>query len=225
MKLSISTSADAIKDAGGASFLGTEGIFDVTINFVSISETTNGAKQVDFNINYKGNDQVIYGPIIVNKDGSQNEIGMQLINKLGVIVGLGEGDELTIEEETHKVGKDQKSQDFNVITDFSGQEVQLRVQREYSKNPKNSEIRRDVKIRNVFRADGASAAEITNDGEVGKQRALELEKYCAAPSYKDGITPEEAEGWEKDRQKAAKSGNEAPASKVVEKKTSMFGKK
>jgi hypothetical protein len=137
MKLSISTSADAIKDAGGSSFIGTEGIFDVTLNFVSIATTSGGAKQVDFNVNYKGNDQVIYGPIIVNKDEKINDIGMQLVNKLGVIVGLGEGDDLNIEEETHKVGKDQKSQDFEVITDFSGQDVKLRVQREYSKNPNN----------------------------------------------------------------------------------------
>jgi len=222
MKLSISTSQDALKDAGGSSFIGTEGIYDVTLNFVSISTTKNGAKQVDFNIDYKGNSQVIYGPIIVNKDEKVNEIGMSLINKLGVIVGLGEGDELNVETETHKVGKDNKSQDFEVITDFSGQDVKLRVQREYTRY--NGEIQRSLVIRNVFRADGASAAEITNEGEVGKQMALELEKYCAAPSYKDGVTPEEATAFDASKASAAKTGA-SPVSTVTGKKTSMFGAK
>lgn len=222
MKLSISTSQDALKDAGGSSFIGTEGIYGATLNFVSISTTKNGAKQVDFNIDYKGNSQVIYGPIIVNKDGKVNEIGMSLINKLGVIVGLGEGDELNVETETHKVGKDNKSQDFEVITDFSGQDVKLRVQREYTRY--NGEIQRSLVIRNVFRADGASAAEITNEGEIGKQMALELEKYCAAPSYKDGVTPEEATAFDASKASAAKTGA-SPVSTVTGKKTSMFGNK
>lgn len=222
MKLSISTSQDALKDAGGSNFIGTEGIFDVTLNFVSISTTKGGAKQVDFNVAYKGNNQVIYGPIIVNKDEKINEIGMSLVNKLGVIVGLGEGDELTVAEETHKVGKDNKAQDFDVITDFSGQDVKLRVQREYTKY--NGEIQRSLVIRNVFRADGASAAEISNEGEVGKQMALELEKYCAAPAYKDGVTPEEATAFDASKSSASKAGA-SPVSTVTGKKTSMFGAK
>ena len=223
MKLSISTSQDSIKDSGGSAFIGTEGVFDVTLNFVSISTTKGGAKQVDFNVSYKGNDQVIYGPIIVNKDEKQNEIGMQLVNKLGVIVGLRDGDVVTVETESHKVGKDQKEQDFEVITDFSGQDVKLRVQREYAKY--NGEIKRSLVIRNVFRADGASAAEIANDGEIGKQLAIELEKYCSAPSYRDGVTPEEAAAWET-AQRNSKSGSAAsPVGNVTEKKTSMFGKK
>jgi hypothetical protein len=224
MKLSISTKSDAIKDSTGGDFLGVkEDIYPVTINFVSVSTTTNGAKQVDFNVNYKGKDSVIYGPIVINKDEKQNEIGMQLLNKLGVIAGLGEGYDLNIETETHTVGKENKEQEFEVITDFSGLEIELRLQREYSKNPKNNEIRRDLRIRNVFRADGATAAEIAADGEVGKQRAIELEKYCQAPSYKD-VTEAEVTEWEA-KQRASRGGNAAPASTVTEKKTSMFGKK
>lgn len=223
MKLSISTSQDSIKDSGGSSFIGTEGVFDVTLNFVSIATTKGGAKQVDFNVAYKGNEQVIYGPIIINKDEKQNEIGMQLVNKLGVIVGLGDGDEVTVETETHKVGKEQKAQDFEVITDFTNQDVKLRVQREYTKY--NGEIKRSLVIRNIFRSDGASAAEITNNGEIGKQLAVELEKYCVAPAYKDGVTPEEAAAWEVQQAAGRKAGaGSSPVSQVTEKKTSMFKK-
>lgn len=224
MKLSISTSQEAIKDSGGSSFIGTEGIYDVTLNFVSVSTTSGGAKQADFNVNYKGNNQVIYGPIIINKDGKTNEIGMSLINKLGVIVGLGEGAQLDVQTETHKVGKDEKAQEFEVITDFSGQDVQLRVQREYSKNPKTGDLNRSIKIRNVFRSDGATAAEIANEGEIGKQRAIELEKYCSAPAYRDDITPEEATAWEAKQAASRKSAGGSPVSNVTEKKTTMFNR-
>lgn len=221
LSLKISTNADAIKDASGSSFINEEGIFDVTLNFVSVSTTTNGAKQADFNITYKGNNQVIYGPTIVNTNGQPNEIGMSLLNKLGVIVGLSDGDDLDIQEETHKVGKDQKEQTFDVITDFSGAEVKLRVQREYTKY--NGNIRRSLVIRNAFRADGASAAEIANNGEIGNQMQIELEKYCKGPSYRDGVTPEEAEAWETaQRNNAGK--NTAPTAAITNKRTSMFSK-
>lgn len=221
MKLRVSTSADAIKDSGGSSFISAEGIFPVTINFVSISETKNGAKQADFNITYNGNTQVIYGPIIENKDGNMNEIGLSLINKLAVIAGFEDGHELTLEEETHKVGKDNKAQDFVVISDFSGMEVLLRTQREYSKY--NNEIRRALKIRNVFREDGASAAEISTGKEVGIQIEKERERYTNAPNYTDGVTPEEAEEFEEaQRNNRAKDSSATPTSKVTAKRSSLF---
>lgn len=223
MKLKISSKPDAIKDSGGATFIGNNGVFDVTLNFVSIEETKGGAKQANFNVTYKGNDQVIYGPVIVNKDGQPNTIGMGLLNKLGVISGLADGDELDIEEESHKVGKDGKSQTFQVITNFSGLDAKLRVQREYTLY--NNEIKRALLIRNVFRADGASASEIVNEGEIGKQLALELEKYSEESSYKDGVTPEQAAAWENAQRNAKTSGGSAPApsSQVTEKRSGMFG--
>lgn len=223
MKLKISTTNDAIKDSsGGASFLNTEGVFDVIINFASVTETKNGAVQLDLNIDYKGNSQVLYGPVIQNKDGNPNTIGMSLVNKLGVIAGLGDNEELDIEEETHAVGKDQEEKTFNVITNFSDMPIKIRVQREYSQY--NGEVRRNLRIRNVFRADGASAAEIANGAEVGKQLALEIEKYSDGAAYVDGVTPEQAEAYEA----ALRNGGDkttAPAGKVTAKRQGMFAKK
>lgn len=220
MKLSISTSQDAIKDASGSSYIREENVYDVKIVFASVKSTTNGAKTVDFNLEYKGNPQVIYGPTIINKNGEPNTIGMSLINKLGVIAGLTDGQELNIESESHKVGKDQKLQDFDVITDFSGLEVKIRVQREYTRY--NGQIRRALHIRNVFREDGASAAEITSGAEIGKQLQLEIEKYTTGPSYKDGVTPEEATAWEQSQRAGNGGSTPAPTSSVVTKRSGMF---
>lgn len=223
MKLTISTKTDAIKDGGsGLNFIAIEGVFPITINFASVEETKNGAKQVNFNITYKENTQALYGPVIVNKDGNINAIGMSLLNKLGVIAGLEDGADLTIEEETHKVGKDDTARDFNVITDFSDMDVYFHVIREYTRY--NNKISRNLAIRNVFRAeDTASASEIASDAEeVGKQYAITLEKYCA-PAYRDGVTAEEAEQYEADQAAARKGGTAAPTSAIVNKKAKAFG--
>ena len=231
MKLTISTKQDAIKDGGaGLNFIAEEGIFPVELNYVSIEDTKNGAKQANFNVQYKGNDQTIYGPIIVNKDGNMNAIGMSLLNKLGVIVGLADGEDLNIEEESHKVGRDQTVREFNVITDFSGEEVYLHVVREYTRY--SNDIRGSLVIRNAFRAaDTASAAEIAGDvaaEDIGKQYAITLEKYCV-PSYRDGVTPEEAADYEaaKRAEREAKKGGAkaSPTSAVVNKKAKAFGQR
>lgn len=222
MKFKISTSQDAVKDSGGNSFIGQSGIYDVTLNFVSLSETKNGAQQVNFNLDYNGNQQTIYGFIVANTNGEPNEIGMRLVNKLGVIAGMEEGDELDVEEETHKVGKDNKEQDFDVITHFSDLGCKIRVQVEYSNY--NGEIRRNLVIRNFFREDGASAQEIVNDSdEIGKQYKMEEEKYSSTPSYQDGVTPEEAEEFEEAQRKGNGKATKAKTTKASSaKKKSLF---
>lgn len=221
MKLTLSSSAEAVKDIGNASYIGANGVYDVVINFVSVEATKNGAKQANFNVLYNGNTQALYGPTIVNKDGSPNSIGMSLLNKLGVIVGMTEGGDLTIVEETHKVGKDKVSKTFEVITDFSGAPVKLRIQREYTRY--NGAIQRSLLIRNIFRPDGATAAEIIDGAEPGKQLALELAKYTDQSSYKDAVTPEEAEQWETAQRDAKKGASSVPVSQVAVKRAGMFG--
>lgn len=225
MKFKVSKSQDAVKDAGGASFIGQSGIYDITINFASIAESKNGANSVNFNIDYNGNEQPLYGPYVTDKEGNELEIGMRMINKLAIISGMDEGDELDVEEETHKVGKDQKEQDFDVITNFSDLPCKVRVQTEYSKY--QGEIKRRLVIRNFFREDGASASEIVNEvdkDELGKQYQLELEKYSSTPSYQDDVTPEEAEEWEKEQRNS--SGGNATKGKTTKssstKKKSLF---
>lgn len=227
MKLKISTSKDAVKDIGaGGSFISTNGIYPVTIKFVSLKETKNGAVEANFTFDYNGNSQTIYGVTIQNTNGDPNEIGMSLLNKLGVIAGLEDGDDLNIEEESHPVGKDQKVTEFNVITNFSDLECLLRVQREYTKW--NNEIRRNLVIRNAFRADTASANEIVSGKDLGKQHALELEKYSSTSGYRDGVTPEEAEAWEESQRNGRKDGKasaSAGVGSVTNKRASVFNTK
>ena len=206
MKLKVNKSQAAIAESSGGSYIASSGIYDVVIKFASVDVSKNGAEQVNFNIEYNGNSQTIYGPWVTSKSGEPVEIGMKLINKLAIIADLQEGQELSIEEETHNVGKDNKPKEFAVITDFSDLPVKIRLQEEYNINPNDQEIRKSLVPKSFFREDGASAEEISNDGEIGKRLALETEKYASNVTYRDNLTASDVEAWKE----AKKSGGDAP---------------
>ena len=214
MKLKVSTNSKALEDFGGSSYIAKSGIYDVTIKFASVDVTKNGAESVNFNLDYNGNDQTIYGPYVQNTDGNVNEIGARLINALAVVVGMGDGDDYEMDEEEHVVGKDKTAKTFSVITNFTDKPVKIQLQEEYSINPKTNDIQKRMVIKNFFREDGASAKEATDNADIGKQLAIVTEKYASNVTYKDNLTPEKVAEW-----KASKAGNKptAPVAKVANK--------
>lgn len=211
--LSVNRNKDAVKDGGaGSKFINASGIYPVTIKFASIDVSKSGAKSVNFNIDYNGNSQTIYGPYITNKAGDPLEIGLGLVrDRLGVIAGV-DGD-LTIEEETHAVGKDNKEQEFAVITDFSDLQVQMRIQMEYSKY--NGNISEKKVIKNFFREDGASAEEILaiengEEAEIGKRLAYETEKFATNITYRDDLTESDVSKFKENRKSGGKNSGATP---------------
>lgn len=209
MKLfSVSTAADALQSSG-ASYISKSGIYDVTIKFASVDVSKNGAQSVNFNIEYNGNDQTTYGPYINNVKGEPLKIGMQLINGLAVISGLGEGEDLTIEQDTFTVGKDKTAKEFNIIPQFTDLPIKIRLQEEYSINANTNEIRKSMVIKAFYRAsDSASATEIVNNSEAGVQ--IEKDKaYADNITYLNDLTAEAVEAWKQ----AKASGSAAPAAK------------
>ncbi|MCK5612132.1 hypothetical protein KAR91_60230 [Candidatus Pacearchaeota archaeon] len=213
MKFKVTTSKEALAESG-SSYMSTSGVYDVTVKFASVDVSKNGAESVNFNVDYNGNDQTIYGPYVTNTNGDVNEIGSKLINKLAVISGMGDGDDFSIEQEEHIVGKDKKAQEFSTITNFSDVALKMRLQEEYSRNQKTNEIRKQMVIKSFFREDGASAEEIINETEVGKRLATEVEKYAANITYKDNITAEDVEAWKKSKASNA-SSRLAPQAKAA----------
>ena len=206
----INTSSEAIADSSGASYIGSSGIYDITINFASVDVADSGAERVNFNVTYNGNIQTIYGPWVQGKNGQPIESGLKLIQKISAIAGLSTGDELTLDTETHNVGKDNKPRDFTVITDFTDLECKMRVQESYSKY--NGEIRKAMIPRSFFAANGASAEELIKqangeDVEIGKRLAYETEKLASNVTYEDDLTPADIEAW----YEAKKSGNSSAA--------------
>ena len=223
MKFAISKSKDAVAETSGSSYISKSGLYPVTIDFVSIATSKNGAQSLNFNITHDGNAQTIYGQTIVNTDGKPNDIGMKFLNKLGIVCGMDEGDELDVEEEEHAVGKDSKVQTFAVIQQFSNQDVIMHLQEEYTEY--KGEIRKAMVIRNIFRADKATAEEIVNDSDIGKRYAETEAKYATTVSYKDGLTPERIEEWK--ASKAAESSGKTATKPTTSKAPTggLFGKK
>jgi hypothetical protein len=223
MKFAISKSKDAVAETSGSSYISKSGLYPLTIDFVSIATSKNGAQSLNFNITHDGNAQTIYGQTIVNTDGKPNDIGMKFLNKLGIVCGMDEGDELDVEEEEHAVGKDSKVQTFAVIQQFSNQDVIMHLQEEYTEY--KGEIRKAMVIRNIFRADKATAEEIVNDSDIGKRYAETEAKYATTVSYKDGLTPERIEEWKKS--KASESSNKTTTKPATSKAPTggLFGKK
>ena len=134
---------------------------------------------------------------------------------------MPEGANFSIEKEEHAVGKDNKVQEFDVITDFSDLTCKVRVQEEYSINPKTNEIKDRLVIKEFYRADGASAAEVASGKDIGKQLAKVEEKYASNVTYKDNLTPEAVAEWKKARA-AGKSAPAKPAPTTAKPSASLF---
>lgn len=222
--LSVNRTKEAVTDSSGGSFIGKSGIYDATIKFASIAVSKNGAKSVNFNLDYNGNPVTLYGPYITDKNDNPNDIGLKLVrDKLGVIAGVD--GELTIETEEHPVGKDNKLQEFAVITDYSDLPVKIRVQMEYSLY--QGQIQEKKVIKNFFREDGASSEEILdieagNNAEIGKRLAYETEKFANNITYKDDLTAADIEAWKADKSKTpAKSAPKVTNAAAGK----LFGKK
>ena len=227
MKLTVSKTNDAIKDSGegGGGYINRSGIYDVIINYVQVAETKNGAYQLNFNVSNQGKEQTIYGPILMGKDGKVNEITQNLLNRLCIIAGMDDGQEIETESAAYPVGKDQKMTEMEVIPELTNLPVKMRIQMEYSLW--NNDIQERKGIKAFYREDGATAAEAESGENIGRRLALDEEKYASNVTYRDGLTEEDVKNWIKARVDAAGSGS-APAAKAPTAKTTakrpLFGK-
>lgn len=189
---------------GGGSYLSKSGIYPVTIKFASVSINDHNARSIDFNVDYNGNSSTLYGLKLDNNDGSENYM-YPIFNNLAIIAGLDDISEP--EEQEHAVGKDNEVKSFMVLDDFTGLEVLVRVQQEYSKY--NNEIKSRLTIKGFYRAeDKANAFEIIKGEGFGTQYGKDL-AYAEKITYKDGLTAEEVAAWE--AQKSGKPGAVKPA--------------
>lgn len=178
-------------------YINESGIYDVTIKFVSVKVNTHNARSLDFNVLYKGAETTLYGLKLENNDGTDN-YQRALFNKLCVIADLESIDEPVIR--SHKVGKDQKEQEFSVLEQFDDLPIKIGIRFNYSRY--NGEIREQREIIGFYRAsDGATANEITN-GLTPGARLEKDRKFEKNVKYSDGLTEDEVREW-----KASKSNS------------------
>lgn len=223
MKLTVSAKDEAIKDSSGGGYINHSAVYDVNLNYVQVAETKNKAYQLNFNVTNGGMDQTIYGPILINTDGKLNEITQGLLNRLCIIAGMEDGQEIETETVERAVGKDQELMEMEIIPELQDIPVKMRIQMEYSLYNNNIQERKAVKA--FYREDGATAAEAKSGKDIGRRLALDIEKYANNVTYKDGLTEEDIKAWIQSR---SNSGSEAsskpsPAPKTTAKRP-LFNK-
>lgn len=207
--MTITIKTKEVVDAESSQFMGESGIYPVTIAFASLDQSAKSeAIQVNFHVQYGTGEQTLYGPYVQDSTGKALTIGVNLVSSLGVIAGMGDGEQLEIEEEEHVVGKDKTVKSFAVIQQFTGVPVQVRLQEEYSSY--EGEIKKKLVVKEFFREDGASAAEIVNEAEPGTRLKLVQEKYSKNITYKDGLTEADVEAWKKNKKTSKKPENIVP---------------
>jgi hypothetical protein len=222
MKLFVSNNDDAIKDSGGGGFINHSGIYDVQLNYVQLATTKNKAYQLNFNVTNNGMAQTIYGPILVGKDGKINEITQNLLNRLCVIAGMEDGQEIETETAEIPVGKEQKPMEMEIIPELSDIPVKIRIQMEYSVWNDAIQERRNVKA--FYREDGATAAEAKNGENIGKRLAQDKEKYADNVTYRDGLTEDDVKEWLQAKRSSGNEKKAATASPKASAKRPLFGK-
>lgn len=222
----ISTNEDVIKDSGGnQDYLEDSGMYDIIIKEVIAETSSNGSSYLDLWIDYKGQPQMIFNAMrLTNNDGSKN-FGSDLFNKLALLLGGGEGQEIADPvERTLPIGKEGAMKTVMVLQEFEELPVSIRFQMKYELY--EGKVKPTKLIRNFFRfEDKATASEIVNNTEVGKQYAYE-ELKSKQDDLKDGLTPEDIIEWKKNgrgRNTTKEETNTKPSTGFGVKR--QFGKK
>ncbi|RUT50952.1 hypothetical protein [Campylobacter fetus] len=197
------TDEQSVKDSN-FEYINKSGIYDVKIKFVSVKTNAKGARSLDFNLEYKGSEAVIYGLKLDNNDGSAN-FQREVFNKLCVIAGIEEVSNPV--EQTHILGKDKTPTNLQILDDFTDFECKVFIKYVYSVY--NEEIKESREIRSFYRSnDGATASEIIRGENFGTQLGKDM-KYADTYQCRDKLTTEQVEAWKKDKTTTVPRGTAA----------------
>ena len=176
---------------GGGNYIVKSGIYPVTILAPVVQVNDKGGQVVDMYVEHNGQKQIIYGNLrLTNNDGQRNEIGSKIFNQLVIIADVEDVSEPV--EHDLPIGKKEAMKKSAVLEDLCDIDTLMRVQMEYSVYKGSIQERKVIKA--FFRADGASAEEIVQETEIGKQIERE-QKYADNVTYKDGLTEADIAAW------------------------------
>ena len=191
-KLNVTKEDVAKASTGGASFIGTSGIYDVTILAVVADENEHGAVSFGFYVDL-GNDhkQMLYGALpMAHYDNSQIlESNQKTFGALCTIAGVDIETDFEPVEASLPIGKAGAAKDVAILEEFEDVAVKMWIKQDYYRKG-NGEIGESRTVRGFFRTeDNASADEIINGTTPGERYARQ-EKYFNDVGYKD-VTEEE----------------------------------
>ena len=211
-----------IEQSTGGKYINGSAIYPVEILAPFVSVSNGGSESVDFFVDHKGQEQVVYGNLRTrNNDGQPNVIGSKVFNQLMIIAGIDDCSD-PIDGEL-PIGQKGKMKDAAILEDLSDVSVLMRVQMKYSAH--NGNIQEKKVIKGFYRAeDMATAEEIVNETDAGAGYEAD-QKYVSNVTYKDNLTPEQIEQWIKDKRPKGTAGNDAGSGSSTKKDAPKFGTK
>lgn len=193
-----------VEQSGGGKYINGSAIYPVDILAPFVSVSNGGSESVDFFVDHKGQEQVVYGNLRVsNNNGDRNEIGAKVFNQLMIIAGVDTvADPIDGELPIGQKGKMKEAAILESLVDIS---VLMRVQMEYSAH--NGNIQEKKVIKGFYRAeDMATAEEIVNETTPGAGYEAD-QKYVSNVTYKDDLTPEQIAKWISDKRPKGTAGD------------------
>lgn len=218
--------ADLAKASTGGSFIGTSGIYDVTILAVTVDENEHGATTLGFYVDYNDNKQMLYGALPLATYDNKNvlEGNHKTFGTLCTIADVDLETDFQPVDASLPIGKGGAAKDVAILEEFEDVPVKMWVKQEFYRKGDGS-IGENRIVNGLFRAsDNASSDEIINGSEAGVKYARQ-EKYFTDVKYgtdKAPVTKEEVDAMIE----ARKSGGSAPTAKpaAAAPKRSKFAK-
>jgi hypothetical protein len=189
----VKTDNESIKEASSGNYINSSDMYDVTLEAVWVDTNDKGARTIGLLLNYNDTIQPIYSAFrLDNNDGSPN-FEQQMFNKFLICCGVESLNEPVPADLPIGKGKSDKEVPVFADSELLNVDVTLRIAMEYGKY--NGNITEKKKIKGVYRAhDKATASEIVNGAEAGKQYEKDLD-YAQKDIYRDNLTEAEVTEW------------------------------
>ena len=193
----VNASEEQMSDKTTSSWISHSGMYNVLIKHAFLSESDKSSSaSVGLVLENNGQEQTIYGAIrLTNADGSDN-FAMKVFNKLCVVAGLKNEQELRTKKMVLPIGKQGTDKEVEVFTDLDNVPMILRIIFRYS--VQDGIVHENKEVHNCFTIGEPhfSASELVNkvSPEGAKQYKLELEK-ANKDVYGKGVTEEMVNSW------------------------------
>lgn len=213
---------DLEKVGGKASFIGTSGLYDVTVLAVTVDENEHGSISLGLYVDL-GNDnkQMLYGalPLSTYDNSKTLEGNRKTFGALCKLAGISVEQKFNPIEGELPIGKEGAMKEVLILDDITDVEVSMWVKAEYFLKGDNSIGEKRLVMRFYRQSDHADVSELNKPETIGTRFAKD-EPYHNEVVYKE-VTAEDVEA----SRNARKGGTAAPKVEAGKAPTkSRFGK-
>lgn len=202
-------SLNANKD--GSDFLTEGGIYPMTIDFVAVNVNKEGARQLDFHMEYNGSKLWLYG-LKLDTNSLEEHFQRRIFNKLLNILGIDSvADPVKANKKAWVASEGKDSmKEYLILPELQGKKVYVRIRKEFSLYL--GELKEKNIIESFFRiSDKASASEVLSGKDIGTQFEKEL-AIAKNPTMRDNLTMEDVKALKE----AKRTGKKATVSNAAQ---------